>query len=208
MKKKICILGICLSVLLVACGTTDNEVSSKDETSNTTNVSEVQSEETETQEQEAQSTEVVEETEAVMKYFETDMIVNNFFVAYNTIAESPIDVTEIEKGNIKTKALVYIDDFSMEVINAADFLSVSISVDPENEDTKLLSIFSSCIKAMYPNVTDDEISTAWDAIHETGYMVEDYDFNGIKITYVPSKELSWGTSALRIDLSFPLIYGE
>ena len=61
---------------------------------------------------------------------------------------------------------------------------------------------------MYPNVADDEISTAWNAIHETGYMVEDYDFNGIKITYVPSKELSWGTSALRVDLSFPLIYGE
>lgn len=192
MKTKICILGICFSVFLVACGTTDNEVSSKDETSNTTNVSEVQS----------------EETEVVMKYFETDLIVNNFFVAYNAIAESPIDVTEIEIGNTKTKALVYIDDFSMEVINATDFLSVSISVDPENEDTKLLSIFSSCIKAMYPNVTDDEISTAWNAIHETGYMVEDYDFNGIKITYVPSKELSWGTSALRIDLSFPLVYGE
>ena len=191
-----CVLG------LAGCGTTDNEVSSKNETSNATKAGEVQCEEAETQEQETQSTEVV------MEYFETDLIVNNFFVAYNAIAESPIDVTEIEKGNIKTKALVYIDDFSMEVINAADFLSVSISVAPENEDTKLLSIFSSCIQAMYPNVADDEISTAWNAIHETGYMVEDYDFNGIKITYVPSKELSWGTSALRIDLSFPLIYGE
>ena len=92
----------------------------------------------------------------------------------------------------------------MEVINATDFLSVSISVDPENEDTKFLSIFSSCIKAMNSNITDDEISSAWNAIHETGYMVENYDFNGIKITYVPSKELSRGTSALRIDLSFPI----
>ena len=208
--KKLIALVLALSCVLglAGCETTDNEVSSKDETSNATKASEVQCEEAETQEQEVQNTEVVEEIEAVMKYFETDMIVNNFFVVYNTIAESPIAATEIEKGNIKTKALVYIDDFSMEVINAADFLSVSISVAPENEATKLLSIFSSCIKAMYPNVADDEISTAWNAIHKTGYMVEDYDFNGIKITYVPSKELSWGTSALRIDLSFPLIYGE
>ena len=202
--KKLIALVLALSCVLglAGCETTDNEVSSKDETSNATKASEVQCEEAETQEQETQSTEVV------MEYFETDLIVNNFFVAYNAIAESPIAATEIEKGNIKTKALVYIDDFSMEVINAADFLSVSISVAPENEATKLLSIFSSCIKAMYPNVADDEISTAWNAIHKTGYMVEDYDFNGIKITYVPSKELSWGTSALRIDLSFPLIYGE
>ena len=202
MKKLIVLVSALICVFVLAsCGTTDNEVSSKDETSDAMNVSKVQSEET-------SNTEVVEETEVELKYFETDVIVNNFFVAYNAVSESLIDVTEIEKGNIKTKALVYIDDFSMEVINAADFLSVSISVAPENEDTKLLSIFSSCIKAMYPNVADDEISTAWNAIHETGYMVEDYDFNGIKITYVPSKELSWGTSALRIDLSFPLIYGE
>lgn len=201
MKKKVCILGICLSVFLVACGTTDNEITDKDETSNITSVSEVQSEETETQEQEIKSSEVVEET---ITYFESDEIVNDFFASYNEIAESPIDINEIEKGNIRTKALVYIDDFSMEVINATDFLSVSISVDPENEDTKLLSIFSSCIKAMNSNITDDEISSAWNAIHETGYMVENYDFNGIKITYVPSKELSWGTSALRIDLSFPI----
>ena len=100
----------------------------------------IQNDETETKEQETQSTEAVEETEIVLKYFETDLIVNNFFVAYNAIAESQIDVTEIENGNIKTKALVNIDDFSMEVINAADFLSVSISVAPENEDTKLLSM--------------------------------------------------------------------
>lgn len=198
MKRLIAlVLALVCVVGLASCGTADNDVSSKDETSNTTSASE----EAETQGQETQSTEVV------MEYFETDLIVNNFFVAYNAIAENPIDVTEIEKGNIKTKALVYIDDFSMEVINAADSLSVSISVAPENEDTQLLSIFSSCIKAMYPNVADDEISTAWNSIHETGYVVENYDFNGIKITYVPSKELSWGTSALRIDLSFPLIYG-
>ena len=172
MKRLIAlVLALVCVVGLASCGTADNDVSSKDETSNTTSASE----EAETQGHETQSTEVV------MEYFETDLIVNNFFVAYNAIAENPIDVTEIEKGNIKTKALVYIDDFSMEVINAADFLSVSISVAPENEDTQLLSIFSSCIKAMYPNVADDEISTAWNAIHETGYMVENYDFNGIKI---------------------------
>lgn len=193
MKKLIILVLASICVFgLAGCETTDNEISNKDETSNSTNLSEIQNDETET----------------TMKYFETDVIVNNFFVAYNAIAESPIDATEIEKGNIRTKALVYIDDFSMEVINATDILSVSIGVDPENEDTKLFSIFSSCIKAMYPNVTDDEISTAWNTIHETGYMVEDYDFNGIKITYIPSKELSWGTSALRIDLRFPKTSGE
>lgn len=204
MKKAVLIFTICLSVFLVACGPIDVENTNKEEMPSETNISENQSEEIEVQEQDVQSSEDVGEIEEAVKFFESDEIVNDFFVKYNEIAECPIDGSEIEKGNIDSKALVYIDDFSMEVINASDFLSVSISVAPENEDTKLLSIFSSCIKAMNSTLTDDEISSAWMEIHETGYLVENYDFNGIKITYVPSKELSWGTSALRIDMSFPL----
>ena len=198
---------LCLSVLLVACGNTDDNKSNEDMSSNTINASEIESqvEGEEIEIQEIQNTEIVEEeTEEVFVYFETDDVVNSFFANYNAIAEKPIEASEIEKGNIRTKALVYIDDFSMEVINATDFLSVSISTDLENEDTELLSVFTSCIKAMNTTVSDDEIMNAWNAIHETGYMVEDYDFNGIEITYVPSKKLSWGTSALRIDLSFPI----
>lgn len=191
-KHNLVWLMLCMVFSLVACGMPDDSKLNQDVVSDTTNVSEIENEEVETQEQEA------------LEYFETDEVVNSFFANYNAIAEKPIEASEIEKGNIKTKALVYIDDFSMEVINTTDFLSVSISINPENENTELLSVFSSCIKAMNTTVSDDEIVNAWNAIHETGYMVEDYDFNGIEITYVPSKELSWGISELRIDLSFPI----
>ena len=37
---------------------------------------------------------------------------DKFFTDYNAIAEVPIPADEIEKGNIRTKALVYIDDLS------------------------------------------------------------------------------------------------
>ena len=39
---------------------------------------------------------------------------DKFFTDYNAIAEVPIPADEIEKGNIRTKALVYIDDLSLE----------------------------------------------------------------------------------------------
>lgn len=110
----------------------------------------------------------------------------------------------IEKGNIRTKALIYIDDLNLEIINANDFLSISMSSSTENENTKLYSIFRDSILAMNTHISEDEIQTCWQTIHESSYMVEDYDFNGINVTYVPSKELSWGTSALRIDLEIPL----
>ena len=47
----------------------------------------------------------------------------------------------------------------------------------------MLVVFQDCIKAML-NCSDNEIANAWTAIHATGYMVENYNFNGISITYV------------------------
>lgn len=149
-------------------------------------------------------TEVPKEV-VVNSYFESDDLVNNFFEKYNSVSVAPIDTSDIKKGNIDTKALVYSDLFSMEVVNSKrGFLSVSISSDPENEDVELKNVFVGCIKAMDETLGDEEVSAAWDSIHETGRMVDCYDFNGVTIAYIPYVELSNGHSNLRIDLSFPV----
>lgn len=137
-------------------------------------------------------------------YFESDSVVDKFFSDYNAIAEIEIPAEEIETGNIRTKALPYIDDLSLEVINANDFLSISMSSSVENESTALYALFRDSIRAMRADTTDEEIESTWNAIHEPGYLSDDYVLNDIDITYIPSKELSWGTSDLRIDLEIPL----
>lgn len=137
-------------------------------------------------------------------YFDGDEVVNKFFSDYNDLAEITIPQNEIEKGNIKTKALVYIDDLSMEIIHADDSLSVSMSSSAENESTKLYTLFRDTIKTMDTDISENDIQSTWDEIHKSGNLVENYDFRGVTITYVPSKELSWGTSDLRIDLKFSL----
>ncbi len=92
----------------------------------------------------------------------------------------------------------------MEVINTNNgTLSISVETKPEEEDTAMLAVFCDCIKAMSA-LSKDEIASAWNAIHETGYMVEDFDLSGILITYVPSKELSWGVNNPRVDLTIPI----
>lgn len=138
-------------------------------------------------------------------YFESDDIVNDFFIKYNSFATNQIPQSMIKRGNIDTKALVYADEFNIEIINVSDSaLDISIGTNPENEKTVLLTVFSDCIKAMKPMLSDEEILSAWKAIHKTGYMVMDYDFAGIIITYVPSKELSWGRNNPRVDLTISL----
>lgn len=145
-----------------------------------------------------------EATAPTFSYFASDKIVDKFFTDYNAIAEISIPAEKIEKGNIRTKALAYLDDLSIEIINAGDFLSVSMSSSAENEDTKLYAIFRDSILAMRTDIAVESIQSAWNSIHESGHLVEDYDLSGISITYVPSTDLSWGTSDLRVDLEIPL----
>lgn len=194
-------------IIIGATGNSDNsaDTSTTNNGTNTVETSTVVEDNTADVESEDITESVAEiETEPTLEYFATDETVNNFFVKYNDIANEVIDASKIEKGNIDTKALVYIDDFNMEVVATRTELYVSIGTSPDNEDTQLHDIFTSCIKAMRAEYTDDEIETAWSDIHETGYMVEGYELNDTKITYVPYKELSSGHSNLRIDLVFSI----
>ena len=128
--------------------------------------------------------------------FGSDEVVNGFLIAYNSAAEIPVPAEEVERGNIKTKALVYMDDLSFEIIHAPEFLSVSFGADPENEETQLRAIFRDVIAAVRPEISEEDVGAAWEEIHETGYMVENYTLDDITITYVPTKA--------RIDLRIPL----
>ena len=204
MKKFYLLLILSLCLILSACGGNADTPNNGEELNASDNVivEETPNIEETPNVEDSQQEEVVTDPEPI--YFESDEVVDKFFTDYNAIAEVVIPVEEIEKGNIRTKALVYIDDLSLEIINASDFLSVSMSSSVENEATTLYAIFRDTIKAMSADTADEDIQSAWNTIHESGYLVEDYDFNGVNITYVPSKELSWGTSNLRVDLEFPL----
>ncbi len=203
MSKRIAIFILCviLSFINVACESTSDTSAEDNVAEDKTDVQKTDDTLTENEDLEIESPD-----DTAIVYFSYDEIVNTFFENYNIFAERAIAPEEIKKGNTKTKALVYYDDCSIEVINASrnGYLAVSISCDPDNEDTELYNMFSSCIWAMDESTSEAEIEQSWNDIHSTGYMVEDYDFNGISITYIPYKELSNGMSNLRIDLDFPL----
>lgn len=169
MKKiVIFIMAFSMMLLIVSCGIS-SEDQNDSEIIEDTIIEETVNEETTNEDNTVQET-TIPETEPVLEYFESDAIVNDFFVKYNEIASNVIDVGLIEKGNIRTKALVYADDFSLEVINTNNgTLSISIGTKPEEENTSMHTVFTDCLKAM-SGLSSDEISNAWNAIHETGYM--------------------------------------
>ncbi len=209
MKKRITflmILTLCTSCIW-ACGNGENEaeIEAITQTEIETNIETTEEIITNTTEEYIAIATEESETENEPLYFDTDEAINHFFENYNIISDIAISKVDIEKGNIDEKALVYIDDFSMEVVNSKQgFLAVSISTSPENEETKLYNVFTNCIKSTNKDLSNEEIETAWKEIHETGYMVEGYDLKGINITYIPYKELSKGHSDLRIDLNIPM----
>lgn len=194
-KKFALVIVISLCLLLTACG--GNTIAPSDTTSSnmadSTEIPDAAENDADIQ------TEDEPTSESAPLYFESDETVDKFFTDYNAIAEVPIPADEIEKGNIRTKALVYIDDLSLEIINAPDSLSISMSSSVENEQTLLYSVFRDSILAVRAEVTEDEIKSAWDTIHESGPV----DLNEIHIFYSAPTELSWGTTDLRIDLDIP-----
>lgn len=144
-------------------------------------------------------TQTNEETPAVTDpepiiYFESDEVVNQLFADYNAIAEVKIPVEEIQKGNIRTKALVYMDDFGLEIINAPDYLSVSISFPDEAEDNISYAVFRDIIKVTRTDATEDSIQSVWDELHESN-IIEEPVFGDVSASYFPT--------AQRIDLQIP-----
>ena len=198
-KKTLLIVAICVVVTigLVALGI----CSDKEPDTNIPEITTASQDTTTENVQETTPEETTEEPELV--YFETDEIVNDFFVKYNVVSNNPIEAENISKGNIRTKACISNELYYMEVINATEFLSVSISMEPENEYTVLKEIFTTCLSIH--NVDSESIEKAWNDIHSTGYMVQNYSgIENVSIDYSPSVKQSWGYTDLQMELIFEL----
>lgn len=144
------------------------------------------------------------EEEVSAQYFESDEKVEAFFVDYNEIAEIKIDAEAITEGNIRTKAIVSTDDLYMTVINATDFLTVSIDNKAGDESVAMWPVFRDVVLTMRPETDKETIQSFWDSIHESGYMENDVVFEDMTVTYIPLIDKGDGkTSDNRIDIDIP-----
>ena len=134
-----------------------------------------------------------------------DAVVNRFINEFNS--KTKYDMTDISKGNIRTKFFAVANDCYIEMINAndayADCFSISISGGQEIKDRdKMFDVFSETLKVLDPSITTDKITEIINYLKNEQYMVSDYKVTDtITIeTYVPIVELSYGKSDCRIDV--------
>ena len=124
-------------------------------------------------------------------------VVNDFINQYNASTTSPI--TDISKGNIRTKFFGYSYGYYLELLNsnATNKISVTINETNDNADSGvpgMRDVFHDIAKTIDPTLSDEDIYTYFDDLVSGDYMKENDPFGTMLILYVPDKDLSSGHS--------------
>ena len=133
-----------------------------------------------------------------------DIVVNRFITEFNNTYDD--DIVEISKGNIRTKYFGKIRDTRIEMINANDAgakaFSVTIYGGREVSDRDaMFAAFKEVVKILEPLLSDDAITGAIDELIAGDSLTENYQLGStMLVTYVPTKELSSGKNACRVDI--------
>lgn len=192
--KKINTLLLSLTFLLtlVGCGK---------ETNNTSETPDV----TTTESFDTTKIESPETTEIISITYAEDEVVNRFITEFNN--NSTYEITNISKGNISTKYFGYANGRYLEMINAnnsgAAAFCLTINGGQEASDKQTMyEVFSEAIKVLDPLITNEMINTALAEFDNKDVLIEGYTLgDSITITYVPTKELSYGKTSCRLDVS-------
>lgn len=143
-------------------------------------------------------------TEETVIYAE-DKVVNRFITEFNQ--NSAYEITDISKGNIRTKYFGYANGRYLEMINAngagAEAFCLTINGGQEATDKQTMyEVFREAVKILDPSITDEMIDTALAEFDNKDVLIEGYVLgDSITVTYVPTKELSYGKNSCRIDIS-------
>lgn len=200
--KKLLVLLLSLLVILslVGCDYTEPKTEISSDNNTLQNITENNKEKSE-QNSTEQTTDSIEE-EIV---YATDDIVNRFIKEFN--ASSSFQMSNIEKGNIRTKFFAYANDCYIEMINAndagAECFSISVNGGKEDlERDKMFDVAVDVIRTLDPSISAEKITQVIEYLKNEQYMVNDYKVtdNVIVETYVPIVELSYGKNDCRIDI--------
>jgi rubredoxin len=133
-----------------------------------------------------------------------DTVVNRFITEFNE--NSAYEITDISEGNIRTKYFGYANGRRLEMINAneaaAEAFCLKINGGQEASDKQTMyEVFREAVKILDPSVTDEMIDATLAEFDNKDVLIEGYALgNSIIVTYVPTKELSYGKNSCRIDI--------
>lgn len=143
-------------------------------------------------------------TETISIAYAEDEVVNRFITEFNS--NSKYEITDISKGNIRTKYFGSVNGRYLEMINANDAYAaafcLTINGGQEVSDKQTMyEVAREAIKVLDPSITDEMIDTALAEFDNKDVLIEGYILgDSITITYVPIKELSYGKTSCRLDV--------
>ena len=144
-------------------------------------------------------------TEDVVLSYAEDQVVDRFISEFN--AQSAFEITDISKGNIRTKYFGFANGRYLEMINAngagAEAFCLTINGGQEDADKQsMYEVFREAVKVLDSSITDDMIDAAISEFNNKDVLIEGYVLSDcITITFVPIKELSYGKTSCRIDIN-------
>lgn len=118
-----------------------------------------------------------------------DDVVRVFVSEYDAVSESPM--TDISKGNIRTKYYAHSHGYRLELLHSADTdkISVTISRGGSSEGVDgMRDVFRDVVRAIDPSLTGEQADQFFDA------MLEDFQKQGtplgdkIKVNFIPDSK--------------------
>ncbi len=135
------------------------------------------------------------------KYADNE-VVNRFIASYNSFSSSPL--VNVHQGNIGTKYFGESFGYWVEMLDAADTDKIVVKLDQTNDTAPegvagMKSIFHDVVKAIKPELADNEINTYFEELVNEDSMIED-EFHSLGVKFFPDKELSNGFSRGHIEI--------
>lgn len=119
--------------------------------------------------------------------------IEQLLTSYNEVAEYQISPDMVSEGAYPSSANILCNSVNIR-INVNDDGDIFVDYEIEAaDDTAVEPLFRDFCKALDPNVTNENVETAWKALQTKEYQnYNSYKFNEIECTYSVSMQLSNG----------------
>lgn len=125
--------------------------------------------------------------EPMEKLFDGNEIVNSFLTKYNEVAEYPFSADEIERGNVRNKAIISTGDLYITIYGLDLDSGICISIEDQGEPSdSFFPVFRDSLKSIDKDVSDEQAAECWNELQSLCYMV-DINKTGMETPYMVNK---------------------
>lgn len=134
-----------------------------------------------------------------------DIVINNFIRDFKTV--SNYEVTNVQKGNIRTKYFVNINGQYCQLLNATDseanYFEIIINGGNQKDDVdKIVNVYKEVIKTLDSTIMESQINDTVSTYISSQNVSTTFNISDtITVTFYPSVSLSYGNSDCRIEIT-------